>query len=395
MKKIFSLEKFIYISILAMPLYLAKTSFLGLPTNFFEIMAIVGITWFFIMRYASKIELRDYKKYFIPIVLIVGGLVVSALAGGAHRTGLGIIKSWFVVPIIFSFVSVEALRAKKGKDVFAGIYDAAFLVASIAAVYFFLNHLTYDGRLQAIYNSPNFLAMFLVPAVIIGLFKFAENKKYYSFSLAIILFVLYFTFSYAAWLSIVAIMIATAFFQGEMKQVHNKFWLVALMALGLVFLQAGTSKMQGLLHLQERSSLSSRIMIWRSAGKIIAGNPVLGIGPGNFQNKYLEYQKYFPPYLEWAVPEPHNLFLALWLQAGLLGLIGFVWLLILLGKEVWRSRKEGSVEMIIGSLIIFSMLVHGLFDTTYFKNDLAVIFWLSFFSVIKNAPRRSRSEDNM
>ena len=27
-----------------------------------------------------------------------------------------------------------------------------------------------------------------------------------------------------------------------------------------------------------------------------------------------EYQKHFPPYLEWAVPQPHNLYLAFWLQ---------------------------------------------------------------------------------
>jgi len=383
MKKLFNLENFIYISIVSIPLYLVKFSFLSLPTNVFEIMAIIGIIWFVIARQGSEIELSGYKKYFIPIVMLVAGLVASALAGEVYATGFGIIKSWFIIPLLFSFVGAEVLRTNKNKNIFTAIYASAFLVSVIAGVYFFLEKLTYDGRLQAIYNSPNFLAMFLVPAAIIGVLKFAENRRYYIFSLAIILFSLYFTFSYAAWLSILMTMMAVFFLRNKTRKNYNKSWLIALIVLSFIFLQSGTSKMRDLVQMSERSSLNSRMMIWKAAGKIIADNPVLGIGAGNFQNKYLEYQKYFPPYLEWAVPEPHNLFLALWLQAGLLGLIGFVWLLILLGKEVWRRKKEGSVEMIIGSSIIFSMLVHGLFDTTYFKNDLAVIFWLSFFSVIK------------
>ena len=69
-------------------------------------------------------------------------------------------------------------------------------------------------------------------------------------------------------------------------------------------------------------------MIWKSAGLMIKNNPLFGIGPGNFQEKYMEYQKYFPPYLEWAVPQPHNIFLAFWLESGLIGLAGFILLLL-------------------------------------------------------------------
>jgi len=62
----------------------------------------------------------------------------------------------------------------------------------------------------------------------------------------------------------------------------------------------GSDKMQNLMHMDSRSSLASRVMIWHSAGKIIVDNPIMGIGPGNFQNKYLEYQKmikrFLPPF---------------------------------------------------------------------------------------------------
>ncbi|OGI21597.1 MAG: hypothetical protein A3J06_01000 [Candidatus Moranbacteria bacterium RIFCSPLOWO2_02_FULL_48_19] len=100
---------------------------------------------------------------------------------------------------------------------------------------------------------------------------------------------------------------------------------------------------------------------------------LFGIGLGRFQEVYLEYQKYFPPYLEWAVPQPHNLYLAVWLQTGLLGLIGFILLvsraIILLIKN--KSRESA---LLLGLLTLY--LIYGLFDTPFFKTDLAFSFWL-------------------
>jgi len=385
MKKLFSLEKFIYISIVAMPLYLIKLVILGVPTNVFEIMAIgVGI-WSVVARVGSEIDLRDYKRYMIPIVTIIVGATLSMLAGGSYRIGLGIIKSWFVVPIIFAFIVVEKMTVKK---ILSVLYDSAFLIAVISWGYVWLGKMTYDGRLEAIYNSPNYLAMYLAPAIIIGSSLFSERKKYYTFSLAVIAGAFYLTFSYAAWLAVCVALLGMFFVKEGGWVKWKKIGMTILIILTVVFLQLGTSKFRDLIQAQERSSLSSRMMIWTSAGKIIIDNPFWGIGPGNFQNKYLEYQKYFPPYLEWAVPQPHNVWLAFWLQTGLIGLAGFLSLLFLWFKTLLGVENEGKkVELMVVGTIMLYILVHGLFDTTYFKNDLAVVFWLSIFAGIKNTPK--------
>jgi len=34
--------------------------------------------------------------------------------------------------------------------------------------------------------------------------------------------------------------------------------------------------------------------------------------------------------------------------------------------------------------VMLYVLVHGIFDTTYFKNDLAVVFWLNFLALKKS-----------
>lgn len=378
------MENLVYFSILAMPLYLLRFSLAGIHTNVFEILALVCVAWFFIQRRSFKIALRDYKTYFMPVGLIMIGLFVSTLLNDEYRTGFGIIKGWFVIPLIFAWVVIETLRPEK---IFQAIYQSVFLVASASLVYFITGELTFDGRLQAFYNSPNFLAMYLAPAVIIGSRLWENNKKYYTLSLTLILLVLYLTFSYAAWIAVFLAIVTRLVFEKREFFRNKKIAMILALILVVFLLQLGTSKMNGLLRMEERSSFSSRMMIWSAAGKIISDNPVWGIGPGNFQDKYLEYQKYFPPYLEWAVPQPHNIFLAFWLQAGLTGLIGFLTLLFFWFKNLWKENKK-EIQITSGLIMIY-IILHGLFDTTYFKNDLAVVFWLIIFLATENPPRKA------
>jgi len=217
----------------------------------------------------------------------------------------------------------------------------------------------------------------LAPAIIIGAVLFPENRKKYALSLAIILAAFYLTYSFTAW-AVLAVILASIFWFDGKNEKNKKIFLSCFLLAGVVFLlQIKTDKLNSLLNFTARSSLSSRLMIWESAGKIIKDNPVWGVGPGNFQEKYLEYQKYFSPYLEWAVPHPHNLYLSFYLYSGILGLAAFLSLLVLWLKKVIWQKKEAITLIVLGIIIYF--LLHGMVDTTYFKNDLAAIFWLAFF----------------
>jgi O-antigen ligase len=72
------------------------------------------------------------------------------------------------------------------------------------------------------------------------------------------------------------------------------------------------------------------------------------------------------------VPQPHNLYLAFLLQTGIIGFIGFILLLFWFFRAGIMNHESGIILM---SVMVY-ILVHGLVDTTYWKNDLAVIFWL-------------------
>ena len=109
-------------------------------------------------------------------------------------------------------------------------------------------------------------------------------------------------------------------------------------------------------------------------------NPIAGIGPNNFEAAYRTElpNHYFPP-LEWLVAQPHNLALALWLETGLLGLLAFSGLFVYHVVVVWRKFLTRPMErpVAITSLAaLIAIMTHGLFDTPYFKNDLAPLFLL-------------------
>ncbi len=93
---------------------------------------------------------------------------------------------------------------------------------------------------------------------------------------------------------------------------------------------------------------------------------------------------------------PHNILLNFWSELGLLGMLLFVWLLgkyfylsirlliqnskfhLPAGKAGIQNSKLNNerclVLGLIGSMVV--IIVHGLVDVPYFKNDLAILFWL-------------------
>lgn len=383
-------EYLIYITVFSLPVYLVRFSIFGIPTNALEILMLaVFASWLIFPEPSSWkiLELSSRKRILLCLGLIFAGLVLSTLMNKNYAAGFGIIKSWFVLPWLFAWIALAAIPEGERKNIFLAYYLSALSVASISLAYYFFGAITFDGRLQGIFNSPNYLAMYLAPAIFIAVAEMQsakikmqkDNVKlkiiFFIASVILILIVFYLTLSYAAWLAVGASLAIVHFIKNK-KIGLRAATIVVLILLSIFISQRNTEKFNNF-EKYSRSSLESRMIIWRSASKLLGDNVVFGIGPGNFQNKYLEYQKYFPPYLEWAVPHPHNLYLAFWLYGGMLSIAGFIALILFWFREVIKKEKNSLWAISFAVMLYF--LLHGLVDTTYFKNDLAVIFWLNFF----------------
>lgn len=387
-RKIFNLGTLVYLIIFLLPSYLIKIDIYGVPTNLLEILiAGLFIGWIFKKEYRTNFKniILKNKKYCLLIGLILVGLLISTKVGGNYKTSLGIIKGWFVFPIVFIFLSASILNKEQRKNAYLALFFSCFLVSLIALAYYLLGRITFDGRLQAFFNSPNYLAMYLAPAIFIGCFWAEEKirgKKIVSafligLAMLSVLISLYLTFSYASWVALsLALIIVFMLKAKSYKSIMLVFFIVAL----AFFLQIGSRKLTDLVKMDERSSFSSRMMIWTASKKMIMDNWAWGIGPGNFQAKYLECQKYFPPYLQWAVSHPHNLYFDFWLYSGIIGLLSFLALIIFLLKDLLKSKKDFLEIVALG--ILLYILFHGIADTTYFKNDLAAVFWMIFLAIL-------------
>ncbi len=358
------------------------------------------------------------------IILLFLGITISTVISDDPKTSLGIFKGWFIDPFLFFIVLTNVIKTKKQTFCLFSVWlFSGLAVATISLFYLTTENLTYDERLKAFFLSPNHLAMYLAPAFIIGAGLIKHNiaiiqsatikiktsgiieafkllighlfvgalKSYFLCLAIIIIFIpLCFTFSYGAFLGIVIAIfcIFLPYFNRSLSDFNRQpvkrrrkylfYGIILYLSIFLLVFSLSFDKFQQISDSQDRSSFHSRLMIWNSSKEILKDNFVFGIGPGTFQNAYLNYaDRFSEPYLEWAVPQPHNVFLAFWLQTGLLGLAGFILILVWFFRNGLRYKNTpyNSLVAIPTTLMIY-FLIHGLVDTTYWKNDLSLMFWI-------------------
>ncbi|OGI15112.1 MAG: hypothetical protein A3E38_00650 [Candidatus Moranbacteria bacterium RIFCSPHIGHO2_12_FULL_54_9] len=404
---IFSLPSFIRLcltsSVLLLPLAHLKAVLFGIPLYSVEapVLIALGAYLYGWSRGASSLSenISLPNRFVIGSGLFFAGAALSFVMNPFSLTGLGMLKTWFVLPLIASWLWLQTKPDKQALErILLAWFGATLLSACISLGYFFQGELTYDGRLAAWYASANYLAFFLAPGVFLAshffprAFFFPRSGKrmflplFSGSGLILILAALLLTRSYEIWVSILAASFIVLFLRRAplfswRKKIAFALLLASIASLLIVF-ESGSEKWQALVGMDERSSLASRVMIWQSAGKMIADHPVWGIGIGRFQEAYLAYQQYFPPYLEWAVPEPHSLYLALWLETGIIGLSGFFLLVAAWCREMFLLARSASASeytkktstLLLALLALYGVL--GLVDTPFFKTDLAFAFWL-------------------
>lgn len=148
-----------------------------------------------------------------------------------------------------------------------------------------------------------------------------------------------------------------------------------------------------------------RYTLYANSLQLLRDYPFTGLGLGNaFAMVYSRYQLLIDvPFLYYA----HNMPLAVWLGQGLLGLIGFLWLVIAFYRSIYlaerRSKYIPHQALFRGSWLgVTATLIHGLFDAAQFSPDrwtMPLLFALMGISAVlirrtlrAHPPRQSRSK---
>ncbi len=400
-----STKYLIYLTIFCAPLYLIKLPVFGLTISILDVLMLLTVFSFLTKTPHRLIDKYHHLKKIFPLLIaMIIGLILSTIFNGNSIHSWGIVISWFILPIFFG--TITHLEIKENSDklfLLKTIFYSSLLVVFLSLILFIVynNGLTYDNRLKGFYSSPNYLAMYLSLGLIIAFFQinisginFFSRKKpkniFYFLSTIIIFFVLCLTKSQGALtavtLSLFLIFAIQKYFLKNyfFIKISKKIGVVLFVLFALFIFTANLFFRLPPNIYKNHSSFNSRLIIWQSAGEILKNNWIWGIGPGNFQKKYLQYQVYFLPYQEWAVPQPHNLYLAFWLQSGLVGFCSFIILIYLVLKKLISKlmnhsnvlQKKLTLTLLT---LIFAILIHGLVDTPIWKNDLSLIFWIIVF----------------
>lgn len=379
---------------LLFPLYLVRGTLVGIPVTLPEL--VLGILALLFLFQKCEFRWKEWKLPPVWLFLFAGILgfwmapseafMVDGTAFPAEMKALGILKGWIVAPMLYFVMARSVFREKPSMILWA---LRALLVSGMLLSLMVLQqvitgeYLTPDLRASGPFESANYLALYLGPLVVYSGTAFLESrKKGDQFLLGVGFFLgmlaLFFTKSYAGFLAVMA-GFSLALLLWVRKKGPRAFWatfsLMSLMGVILVGSQLGTEKFTQFLDFAGRSSSSVRIQIYEISAHLLFENPIFGIGLGQFEQQYqaiaVEVLETAP--FEWNMLHPHNIFLALWLNMGFLGLVAFIWML---GRAfLWLTEKD-SKERHIAALMLVVLLVHGLFDTPYFKNDLAFQFWL-------------------
>lgn len=393
--------------------YFWRFKIAGIPFTFLEIF-IYGL--FFIWVYlAFKRNLKiqfdtNHRKYHLAAGLILMGATMGVLLAPETMPGpqgaivesrqiaLGIWKGWVVAPLMYFWVLTQTIKNKKEVDhLLKNLIYSGILVGFLSIIWaLWSNGYTNDHRLKGFYESANYLSLYITPILGVSLAKLHQKWSWKKLGISTFLgVILFLTKSYAAILAVFGAVFFYLIYLLIQNPKHRTKIIRGLVSFGFLFTlvivsQINTPKFKQFIDLEGRSSSTVRLELYQASWAFIKQHPFKGLGPGLFQAYYQDQVHpilgRFP--LEWNMPHPHNLWLGFWFNAGLLGLIGFIYLILLAHRKFTYP--------LVGFWVI---LLHGLFDMPFWKNDLAMIFWVIIACILtlqfqESGLRSKESETN-
>lgn len=147
---------------------------------------------------------------------------------------------------------------------------------------------------------------------------------------------------------------------------------VMLLLLPLMIIAIGLRSLAPLLSSALLMRAIDRLALYRDSFYLALEFPFTGIGGGAvFAMVYSHFQLLIQvPYLEYA----HNLWLCVWLAHGLLGLLGFLGLILVSIRLVWRALPQLSGAGFGAALGGLSLLLHGFTDAPQYDSKWPVLY---------------------
>lgn len=409
-----------------LPSYLLRFELFGLPSTILEVI-IWGI---FFGWLAKQLSLRVlYSGRGNPVLLLQSRLsqikfplalfflasIVAVIISPEFISALGLWRAYFLEALLVFLLFLATIKDKEdfSKIIFGLSISALYIsIFAIGQKFFGLPiPVPWQAELRAtsIFPYPNAVGLYLGPLIFLFLYKLISNSQ---FTISNFISLNKKSSVSIYWLTVIGLSLISIFFA------HSDGAIFALLASGIVFiflnlllnkkyksgivillllLIAGGILFGTLSPVQDKILLKDwsgfvRLTMWGETLNMLKNNWFLGTGLNGFSFAILPYHES----REWmeVFLYPHNIILNFWTELGLIGLATFLWLIAKFGKMCYKillSERKSKTYIITAICAMLVILIHGLVDVPYFKNDLAILFWIIYAIPIVDAKWKSGS----
>ena len=370
------------------PFYVVRFRVGPLPSTLLEAMILVTL----VVHAGVLIRTRAWRVPRTPIEVPTALFALAAALGIAvatdHWLALGEFRAFFVEPVLIFYVALDTLQTPRDFRLIAGAVIAGGTVFAILNLGVWADTLARHRPIistdapTALNGNPNGAAMFLEPALAFAIgFAFyagtARERIAAGAAATLLLAATVSTLSRAGLLTLAALaLLAVVTVPGPRVRVAVVACaaVVAFAALQLPWIASRLAHQLDLGY--SENTFEGRLQIWKATLRMLRDHPILGAGIRSYQQVVARYMDPGqPPQLH-----AHNVWLAMWSDLGMLGLLAFAALVAILLWRGWRGfLAAGGISRAVlwgASASLVAIVVHGTFDTPYFKNDLSLEFWI-------------------
>jgi O-antigen ligase len=353
-------------------------------------------------------------KHPITIMLLVNFLWMTLSAVFSEMPFISfkfmLSRFWFV--IVFYFMGIMVFKNLKNIKNYIWLYIASL---SLVIVYTIYNHSSFGFSKDHSYLVMNpfyiahgiyaaaiaFMIPFLFIVVLFGKsFRLNDTQRLTTFFiLALFVVGLIFSYTRAAWLSVIALVVIIVPLMLRIR--FNTLLMITVLGVGLFitfqdeiyYLMSKTQDVssddmgehfKSMVNVKSDPSNAERINRWMSAIEMVKDKPFLGFGPGTYMFSYAPFQSFnYQTIISTNfgdVGNAHSEYLGMLSEAGYIGLVSYLLLLYFTLRTAFRlfEKSPNMVTKFIALSLALGMityLVHGVMNNYTESHKIAILFW--------------------
>lgn len=361
-----------------------------------EICISVALVCFVIKKITTKERLFTKSQLNIAFLIFILSLLPSFINTYNILFSLRALISKNIKFVLLSIVMIEIINNKERiKNLLTMALLSSLITIINASIQYFItnvdllrNYVSYKYRAPwqsdafigfptASFPYPNdfaaWLLVFLLPvmAIIFMWNARTRNKILYTLYFIPLFYFFILTKARGAWLG---------FFTGAAFLSFFRLKKIVLVLFALSFVVYLGINRNIARYVIQFTSIDDRITMWDNGWKIFKEHPVVGNGINTFFEKYKRIRN--DEFKNERGSYAHNCFLQMAADTGIIGLMGFLYLLFVFFKVSVRRAiklKDKFYKVFVLGLLagISAFLVHSFFDTNLYSLPLAALFWFA------------------